>query len=164
MADEEKTPFGILPKITTKGDIGVAGLGLALGYIIDAAFHPFGIPPLTASLYSAAAAVGIKNSIESCLEWRDMKKEKAKASSPEHRDLRLERAANALFTSLADAKNAVEEARDAGFRINVEDAERIVDRFRLQYEYWQLGLIVDEELRKGVSILGRRISSDRSMT
>jgi len=69
---QEKPPFSeLLPKITTKGDIGAAGVRLAIGYFVDAALHPFGIPPGTASLYSAAAAVGLKNILQA---WRDSRR------------------------------------------------------------------------------------------
>jgi len=70
MADSEKTgdPLSTL-KITTRGDIAAAGLGLAAGFFLDSWHSMLGILPGTFAVYGAAAAVGVKNALQS---WADI--------------------------------------------------------------------------------------------
>jgi hypothetical protein len=134
MPDEEKSPFGILPKITTRGDIGAAGLGLAIGYFADAALHPFGIPPAQASLYCAAAAVGVKNVIQSMHEFR--KNDKAKPTAGIDKRQRLEAGAEELIRianryaketpgrDLENARHGIERSLSL-FRLGIIDANEM---------------------------------------
>jgi hypothetical protein len=67
-------------KITTKGDIAAAGLGLTFGFLLDSWHMIFGIPPGTFAVYGAAAGVGLKNTVHAWLESsRKNKREKQKA-------------------------------------------------------------------------------------
>jgi hypothetical protein len=70
MADDktsEQAPSAIpaLPKLTSRGDVAAAGLGLAAGFVLDSWHSMFGIPPGTFTIYGAAAAVGVKNTVQS---------------------------------------------------------------------------------------------------
>jgi Skp family chaperone for outer membrane proteins len=159
MPDEaDKTPFGFLPKITTRGDIGAAGLGLAIGFFLDSAIHPFGIQPGTASLYSAAAAVGVKNSIQA---WRESRVQQVVAVAIPNQKEKLERAAEQVSKQLETIKKALKD--ETTLETTKDSAEQALRELRINMEWWSAELITDTEfqntlkqsMRRSVELLER---------
>ena len=96
-------PSNVLPKgfppLTESGDIGAAGIGLAVGYFGDvfllSHFPHLGVSPSAASIYFSSAVVGIKRTVQA---WRaksvakeiaDEKQKAAKASMRQRADFIL---------------------------------------------------------------------------
>jgi hypothetical protein len=123
-------PFGVLQKITTRGDVGAAGLGLAIGYFTDAILHPTGVPPGTASLYSAAAAVGIKNMVQA---WRESRRH----NEPTHQETTTELQRHKLRQTAERLLNL--------FQIN--GSQEQFDDLKLEVDLWDSRVIGDEGLR-----------------
>lgn len=80
----------VLDRILSRGDLGVAFVGFAIGYLVNAKFGTFGLGPEKSGVVAAAAAIGLKNSLESALGavakrlryWRSAR-EVMRLSSPE---------------------------------------------------------------------------------
>ena len=143
MDDDAKNPLGFLPKITTRGDIGAAGLGLAIGFFVDSALHPFGIQPGAASLYSAAAAVGIKNSIQA---WRESRIKPVQfVVAVRNQKEALEHAANRILARLATVVQTM--AGEARLEGNKRSAQNMIVDVREHLDWWSADLIEDHEFR-----------------
>lgn len=107
MAEDEKSRGGDfesslgLPKLSSPGDVGAASLGLALGYFGDlllaSHFQHLSITPGSASVYTSAAVLGVKNIVQSFLKWR------ADKSRVERNDpiLRATKVAEAMLQEIA---------------------------------------------------------------
>lgn len=143
MADD-KSLFDILPKIATKSDIGAAGIGLAIGYLLDSAFHPFGMPPREASMYAGAGAIGIKNAIQAWWESRSRKAETASSTEADEKT-RLSNVYANFRSDIALAKALAKISRDAGIKAIVEIAEQSLKRLQVESDLWELGLSSDRQ-------------------
>jgi hypothetical protein len=144
MADQENSPFGVLPKITTRGDIAAAALGLAVGFFVDSMFKPFGIKPETASIYAAAAVLGIKNALQAALEWHRTAEPLETTDNINHG---LEKTAERIIEVFRQlGRNA--DPDDAGVQADIEVATRIIEIVETNTDLWRLGVIDEEEFRK----------------
>lgn len=80
----------LLSKLSSRGDVGAAALGFAVGFAIDVFRFPSGIPSATTASVFAVGSVGFKNSIQAFLEERRPGREKKR------RKERLRRIADSL--------------------------------------------------------------------
>jgi hypothetical protein len=83
-------PKDILPKLSSRGDVGAAALGFATGFAVDVFLFPGGVPPGTTASVFAVGAAGLKNSVQAFIQTRKSRK------SSEARKEHLRAAAEAL--------------------------------------------------------------------
>lgn len=120
----DNNPLDILNKLTNKGDIAAASLGCVGGFVLDIALHLQGLAsPNQASIYGAAAGIGIKNAIHSMLPSSRNKEKVAPGNSMENTYRRLRE----IF-------------------IERKASHRSISQLDQHFELWSLGLMTDQEL------------------
>lgn len=117
----------LLSKLSSRGDIGAAALGFALGFAVDVFWFPEGMPSATAASVFAVGAVGVKNSMQAFLEAQKPAREKKQRSE------KLKRIAE----SLRDF------AREGGH--SELDSEISVSR-----ELWDKGILDDSDFSEAL--------------
>jgi hypothetical protein len=130
-----------LPKgaATTRGDVGAAGLGYAIGFAVDVFLFPLGVPPGTTAGVFAVGAVGLKNAVQAGLEQRSS----AKRDTPEALAERHE----ALLTLLQEAGE-----------------ENLIGELERANRLWKKGIDSDDEFRRSMADLIIKYKTGRKPT
>jgi hypothetical protein len=126
---------GLLKRITSKGDVAAAGLGTVLGYLLDLKLAITGLPPGTASVLGATAALSVKNGVEAFSDRIKSRSEQNRAA--ELRRNELERAAEAVKQLVIDER----------WMRRIEESKR---QFELDHILWTRRLITDEEFQASI--------------
>jgi hypothetical protein len=77
----------ILARLTSKGDLGAAGLGFVIGYLADLKLAPVGLPPGTAAALGATAAVSLKNGAQGLWDQIGSARQSRRAQSGQRHEL-----------------------------------------------------------------------------
>lgn len=147
MPKQPKTP--LLPKassLKTRGDIGTAGIGLALGYFGDLALTHFfphlGVPAGAASVYFSSAAVGVKQVIQSYLE-RKRTIQAAAAAEEKTREF-SEKRAKLILDTLHECTSL---SPSAEVKQKLKSAEA---DFKSDQKFHEAGILTDEQWNKSI--------------
>ena len=126
----------ILKRISSKGDIAVASLGLVAGYLLDLKFALAGLPAGTAAVLGATAGIGLKNGAQTV--WDHLRTEAKQRASAGRQHGELERAAIEIESLPPIA------APWTGHH------DHWISKLRLDHDLWVKGLITDDDFQYSI--------------
>lgn len=138
----------LLKRISTRAEVGVAGLGFVAGYLIDLKMALFGLAPGTAGALGAVAGIGLKNTAQSISDFAKTRQARSDATRKSRRE--MEHAVNEVAILAS------------GLGTSARHLSRLAAEVRQDYDLWQRGLVEEIAVRQTINEFVQRYRVHRA--